>query len=224
MFQRAGIACVGAVVIALLSASVADAKKVGSGTFSAPLGAIDWTWKVHVKHWAGRDWKVYQRISSDAAFENLTQVETDDATVPIWHRRLHIQTRETAAPVIQQQFYPYDPQAQVQWPTNLSGIVTLAGVRAVKLHYVYTNTQPVTQGTTDQILTRPTSRHTLHNTRLKFWMAGANGGAQGFVYDLQTVEGKVRICRRHCRWYWKLIYKWPPWSHIAPLGRLTPVR
>lgn len=92
--------------------------------------------------------------------------------------------------MIQDQFYPYDTQALVAWPTNLSGIVTLTDVRALKLHYVYTNTQPVSPGTTDLMLDRPTSRHT---------------------------HGK-------CRLYWKLIYKWPSWSKIEPLGRLTPVR
>jgi hypothetical protein len=112
--------------------------------------------------------------------------------------------------VIQDQFYPYDTQALVAWPTNLSGIVTLTDVRALKLHYVYTDTQPVSPGTTDLVLDRPTSRHTLRHTRLKFWLAGANGGGNGFVYDLQTVHGKVRICKRgSCRLYWKLITSGP---------------
>jgi hypothetical protein len=216
---------VAAVAATLVWSATADARNVGSGTFAAPLGPIDWTWSVRVKHWAGRDWKVYQEIHWTAPFENLPQTELADDTVPTSHRRLDIQTRKTSAPVIQAQTYPYDTQALVAWPTNLSGIVTLANVRALKLHYVYTDTQPVSPGTTDLQLTQPTSRHTLHNTRLKFWLAGANGGGNGFVYDLQTVEGKVRICRRdHCRWYWKLIYKWPPWSKIAPLGRLTPAQ
>lgn len=68
--------------------------------------------------------------------------------------------------MIQDQFYPYDTQALVAWPTNLSGIVTLTDVRALKLHYVYTNTQPVSPGTTDLVLDRPTSRHTLRQTTL----------------------------------------------------------
>lgn len=219
------IAFAAALVAASTWSGAAHARTVGSGTFMAPLGPIEWSWTVQVRHWAGREWKVYQRIVSRAPFEDLPKIETDDDTVPTRHGRLDLQTRVTPAPVSQQQFYPYDTQALVQHPTNLSGIVTLADVAALKLHYVYTNTPPVAPGTTDLLLTQPTSRSTLHHTRLKFWLAGANGGAQGFVYDLQTVQGKVRVCKRHrCRWYWKLIYKWPPWSRIAPLGQLKPFR
>jgi hypothetical protein len=68
---------------------------------------------------------------------------------------------------------------------------TPAPVRALKLHYVYTHTQPVSWGTTDLVIDKPTSRGTAHHTRLKFWLAGANGGGNGAVYDLQTVHGKV---------------------------------
>jgi hypothetical protein len=85
-------------------------------------------------------------------------------------------------------------------------------------------TQPVSSGTTDLMLTAPIKRATLHRTRLKFWMAAVNGGDQGATYDLETARGKVLICHRHgkCKHFWKLIYKWPPWSKIAPLGQLTP--
>jgi hypothetical protein len=87
--------------------------------------------------------KVYQAIHADPVFDDPDH-DTDDATVPTRHGRLNIQTRE---------------------------IVTLTDVRALKLDYVYTNTQPVSPGTTDLVLDRPTSRHTLRHTRLKFWLA-----------------------------------------------------
>jgi hypothetical protein len=221
----AAIVSVLAVAVVLTGSVAAEAKQVGSGTFQTPLGPIDWRWQVHVKRWAPGKVRIHQVIRADRAFDAQPDTHGDWVVVPTSAGRLDIQTGKIAAPVIQDQFYPYDAQALVAWPINLSGIVTLTDVRALKLHYVYTHTQPASPGTTDLVVNRPTSRHTVHDTRLKFWLVGANGGGNGAVYDLQTVHGKVRICARgRCRLYWKLIYKWPPWSRIAPLGRLSPVR
>ena len=211
---------------ALAFPASARAIDVGSGTFAAPLGPIDWTWSVHMRRWTPHDWKVVSTLTTNASFQDHPQTKTDDPTIPLWHGRLNFQTRQTAAPVVFDQYYPYDTQALVQHPTNFSGIVTLADVTVLQLHYAYTDTQPVSPGTTDLVLNAPVNRATLHRTKLKFWMAAVNGGDQGFTYDLQTARGKVLVCHRHrgCKHYWKLIYKWPPWSKIAPLGQLTPVQ
>jgi hypothetical protein len=204
-------------------ATSAQAVDVGSGTFATPLGPVDWNWKVSLKPTlGGRVTYVRQTLTTNAAFNDtnpLNEVESD--RVPLWHGRLRFQTRETPTPVVVRQYYPYDTQTARALPVNLTGIVTLADVTALKLHYVYGVTAPSGPGTEDLVLTTPSSSRTLHRTKLKFWLAAANGGAGGYVYDLQTAEGKVRICHKRCRWYWKLIYKWPPWSRIAALGRLT---
>lgn len=209
---------------ALAFPASAQAIDVGSGTFAAPLGPIDWHWSVHLRRWAPRIYKVVSRLETNASFQDHAQTKIDDPSIPLWHGKLNFQTRQTAAPVVFDQYYPYDTQALVQHPTNFSGIVTLSDVSALQLHYVYNGMQPVSPGTTDLVLNAPIKRATLHRTRLKFWMAAVDGGDQGFTYDLETARGKVLVCRRHhgCKHYWKLIYKWPPWSKIAPLGQLTP--
>ena len=222
--RRLALVTVTTAAAMLLPAVPVQAKQVGSGTFATPLGTIDWRWQVTVRNWAPGKVRIHQTIHAVRSFDTQPDNHSDAIVVPATSRgHLDIQTTKTAAPVIQDQFYPYDARALVAWPINLSGIVTLADVRALKLHYVYTHTQPASPGTTDLVIDKPTSRGTAHHTRLKFWLAGANGGGNGAVYDLQTVHGKVRICKRgRCRFYWKLIYKWPPWSRIAPLGQLTP--
>jgi hypothetical protein len=194
-------------------AAPAQAKQVGKGTFQTPLGPIDWRWQVHAKRWAPGKVRIHQVIHAERAFDPVPDNHSDWEVVPTVAGRLDIQTRKTQAPVIQDQFYPYDAAALVAWPINLSGIVTLAGVRALKLHYVYTHTKPASPGTTDLTVTRPTSRHTVHDTRLKFWLVGAVGGGNGAVYDLKTVRGKLRVCKDGtCRLRWRLIYKSPPAS------------
>lgn len=224
--RRAIAGCLGAVcALAAGSAGAAQARPISSGTFAAPLGSIQWRWTLTLRRWTPTDIRIQQHLAMQASFDGHPENREQDDVVPERGGRLVFQTRKIAAPVVYQQFYPYDTQRLVAWPTHLAGIITRPNIRALKLHYVYTNTQPTTSGTTDQVIRRPVRRFTLHRTAMKFWFAGANGGAQGVVYDLQTVRGMVRICRRgNCRLYWQLIYKWPPWSKIAPLGQLTPYR
>ena len=124
---------------------------------------------------------VVSTLVTNASFQDHPQTKVDNPRIPLWHGRLNFQTRQTAAPVVFDQYYPYDTQALVEHPTNFSGIVTLAGVTALQLHYAYTGMQPISPGTTDLMLVTPTSRATLHRTRLKLWMAAVNGGDQGFT-------------------------------------------
>jgi hypothetical protein len=198
------IGALAVVVAVLLAAPAAEAKRVAVGTFQTPVGSIDWRWQVHVKRWAPGKVRIHQVIHAERSFDPVPDNHSDWAVVPVVAGRLAIQTRETPVPVIQDQFYPYDAAALVAWPINLSGIVTLANVRALKLHYVYTHTQPVTPGTTDIVVRRPTKRLTVHGTPLKFWLVGAVGGGNGAVYDLRTVRGKIKR--------WSLLYRSTPRS------------
>ena len=209
-------------IITLGVARPAAAVQVAHGTFATPLGPVDWKWDVKSRRWDPSEQMITQTLVSNAAFNSVPFTGLGTDRVRLWHGGLLFQTRTVPAPAVIQQFYPYDTQAMNAWPVNLTGLITLSDVRALKVHYRYSDTQPSTAGVTDQTLAAPAATRRLHHTRLKFWMVTANGGLGGHVYDLQTARGKVRICHKRCRYYWKLIYKFPASMPKPPLGQLTP--
>jgi hypothetical protein len=73
----------------------------------------------------------------------------------------------------------------------------------------YSATRPATTpGVERLVLGQPIRRKRLDRTPLKFWLAGATGGAGGYPFHITRIRGRVQTCSHgKCRLYWQLLYR-----------------
>jgi hypothetical protein len=149
---------------------------------------------------------VAQDLDTTPSFEDHPESTGESDSVLLRHGRLAIGAGGQYAPVVEQWLYGNDPASP---GVNVAGVVTNAGVRKLELRYGYSAARPATTpGVERLVLREPVRRKRLHRTPLKFWLAGATGGANGYPYHITRIRGRVRVCGHgHCRLRWQLLYR-----------------
>jgi hypothetical protein len=149
---------------------------------------------------------VSQDLDTTPSWEDHPEFTGNSDSVLVRHRRLAIGAGGQHAPLVEQQLYGSDRAGP---GVNIAGVVTNARVRRLELRYGYSAARPATTpGVKRLVLRHPVRRKRLHRTPLKFWVAGATGGAGGYPYHITRIRGRVRVCSHgRCRLRWQLLYR-----------------
>jgi hypothetical protein len=196
-----------ALVAALVSAGSSNAFTVGDGTYASGVGTVDWHWKASIAGHSREYALVSQELGTTPAFEDHPESTGNSDRVLVRRGRLAIRvgTGGTHAPLVEQQLYTSDTRTGV----NVAGIVTNADVRRLEVRYAYSAERPATSPGVDRlVLEQPVRSRRLDRTPLKFWLAGATGGPNGYPYHVSRIRGEVRV-RVHGRWRlrWRLLLR-----------------
>jgi hypothetical protein len=205
--KRSGAGGAAALVIALVSAGSAHAFTVGDGTFASGAGAVGWHWEASIAGHSRKYALLSQDLETTPAFEDHPEHTGNSDSVLVRHGRLAIRLGSdgTHAPLVEQQLYTNDGVTGV----NVAGIVTNADVRRLEVSYAYSAERPATApGVERLVLEQPVRRKRLDHTLLKFWLAGATGGPNGYPYHVSRIRGEVRVrIHGHWRLRWRLLFR-----------------
>jgi hypothetical protein len=199
-----GAAALGA---ALVSAGSAQAITVGEGTYASGVGAVGWQWEARIAGHSRKYALVSQELETTPDFKDHPENTGRSDRVFVRRGRLAIRVGPfgTHAPLVEQQLYTSDTRTGV----NVAGIVTNADVRRLEVRYAYSAARPATSpGVERLVLEQPVRRSRLDRTPLKFWLAGATGGPNGYPYHVSRIRGEVRVrIHGHWRLRWRLLFR-----------------
>jgi hypothetical protein len=205
--KRLGAGGAAALVAALVLAADADAFTVGDGTYASGVGPVGWHWEATIAGHSRKYALLSQELETTPAFEDHPEHTGNSDRVLVRRRRLAIRVGSdgTHAPLVEQQLYTTDTGIGV----NVAGIVTNADVRRLEVRYAYSAERPATSpGVERLVLEQPVRRRRLDHTPLKFWLAGATGGPNGYPYHVSRIRGEVRVrIRGHWRLRWRLLFR-----------------
>jgi hypothetical protein len=205
--KRIAAAGAAALVAALVSAGTAHAITVGDGTYASGVGAVGWHWEARIAGHSRKYALVSQELETTPAFEDHPEHTGNSDSVLVRRRRLAIRVGPggTHAPLVEQQLYTNDTATGV----NVAGIVTNADVRRLEVRYAYSAARPPTSAGVERlVLEQPVLRRRLDRTPLKFWLAGATGGPNGYPYHVSRIRGEVRVpIHGHWRLRWRLLFR-----------------